>query len=62
MWGGLLIRRTKVEDAGMYKCTAKTLSDEDIPNVYRGAEIKIDVLCKSDYIHFSIKSYLFHII
>ena len=47
MWGGLFIRHTKVEDAGTYRCTAKTLSPEDVPKVYRGEEIKIDILCKS---------------
>jgi hypothetical protein len=46
MWGGLLVRRAKVEDAGTYKCTAKTLSDEEVPRVYRGVEVKMDILCK----------------
>ena len=46
MWGGLFIRHTRVEDAGTYKCTAKTLSHEDVPKVYRGEEIKLDILCK----------------
>jgi hypothetical protein len=49
MWGGLLIRRVKVDDAGTYQCTAKTLSDEDVPRVYRGVEVKMDILCKFIY-------------
>ena len=53
MWGGLLVRHTKVKDAGIYKCTAKTLSDEDVPRVYRGVEIKMDILCKPYFTCFS---------
>ena len=44
MWGGLLVRRVKVDDAGTYKCMAKTLSDKDVPKVYRGMEVKMDIL------------------
>ena len=49
MWGGLLVRRMKVDDAGTYKCMAKTLSNEDVPKVYRGMEVKLDILCKPQF-------------
>ncbi|XP_028401400.1 uncharacterized protein LOC114524488 isoform X2 [Dendronephthya gigantea] len=44
MSGGLLVRRVNIEDAGTYKCRAKTQSDKDVPRVFRGLEVKMEVL------------------
>ena len=46
MSGGLLVRRVNIEDAGTYKCRAKTQSDKDVPKVFRGVEVKLEILCK----------------
>lgn len=52
--GSMFIRETTGEDAGVYVCVARTLSDRTLSQVYRGREVNLDVLC--EYLKYNCKT------